>query len=135
MSHSVFDPDSLNDALIECVKAAGGSKVVGHKLWPEKMVDAAQRHLLNCLQEGRSEHLKPEQVVFIFKLAREHGCHVGMAYLCQSLGYAPPVPLQPVDEAAQLQREFIEATRQLALMADRIGGLQASISTGLRAVS
>ena len=135
MSHQSFEPESLNDALIECVKAAGGSKVVGNKLFPEKMVDAAQRHLLNCLQDGWAEHLKPDQVAFVFKLAREHGSHVGMAYLCQSLGYAPPVPLQPVDAVAQLQREFIEATRELSLMAARIEVQQASMSTGLKVVS
>ena len=38
--------ESLNQALVECVKAAGGSAIVGPKLWPEKMKDAAQRLLL-----------------------------------------------------------------------------------------
>ncbi|MGH6625164.1 MAG: hypothetical protein ACRECD_01230 [Burkholderiaceae bacterium] len=117
-------PESLNDALIECVKAAGGSKLVGHKLFPEKLVDAAQRHLLNCLQEGRAEHLKPEQMLLICRLAREVGCHAGMAYMAHALGYAPPIPVEPRDEVAELQRQFVEATKQMAAMAARLQQLQ-----------
>jgi len=44
---------TFNDALIECVKAAGGSKVVGAALFPEKPLDTAQRLLLACLNEDR----------------------------------------------------------------------------------
>lgn len=128
-------PESMHDALIECVKAAGGSKVVGHKIWPEKMVDQAQRHLLNCLQDGRPERLTPDQVHLIFKLAHDAGCHAGMEFLCASLGYAPPVPTKPQDEAAQLQREFIAATRALGAMADRIAALQAQQPSTLKAVA
>lgn len=127
-------PESMHDALIECVKAAGGSKVVGHKLWPEKMVDAAQRHLLNCLQDGRAERLTPEQVHLVFRLAHDAGCHTGMEFLCSSIGYAPPVPVKPQDEAAQLQREFIAATRHLGVMAERIAALESSKAVGLMKV-
>ena len=126
--------ESLTDALVECVKAAGGSKVVGAKLWPEKMVDAAQRHLLNCLSDGRAEHLTPDQMWLVFKLAREAGCHTGMNYLCESLNYAAPVPVQPVDVAAQLQREVIEASRLLAKSTEKLTALLAQSQT-LKAVA
>lgn len=119
-------PESLNDALIECVKSAGGSKVVGSKLWPEKMVDAAQRHLLNCLQEGRAEHLKPDQVLFIVRLAREAGSHTGMHYIAHALGYSQPEPITKRDEAADLQRQFLEATKAMHQMVARMEALQTS---------
>lgn len=128
-------PESMTDALIECVKGAGGSKVVSHKIWPEKMVDQAQRHLLNCLQDGRAERLTPEQVHFVFRLAHDAGCHVGMEFLCASLGYAPPTPVKPQDEAAQLQREFIAATRHLGMMAERIAALQGQQPVHLKAAA
>jgi hypothetical protein len=112
--------ESLTDALIECVKAAGGSKVVGHSLWPEKMVDAAQRHLLNCLQDGRSERLTPDQVWLVLKLAHNAGCHAGMEYLSATLGYAPPSPVSPIDEVAQLRRDYIDATHMLSRIAARL---------------
>lgn len=129
-------PESLDDALIECVKAAGGSKVVASRLWPAKLVDAAQRHLLACLNEGRAEHLKPDEVLLVMRLARDAGCHTGMGYLAHALGYAEPVPTAPRDEAAELQRQFVEATRQMAAMAARLEQLQPLVErAALKAVA
>jgi hypothetical protein len=99
--------DSLNEALIDCVKAAGGSKQVGPLLWPEKAPDAAQRLLLDCLNEERAAKLSPEQVLLVLRLARAKGYHDGMAFILGDLGYGPPVPVDPRDEAAELQRQFM----------------------------
>lgn len=112
--------ESFNDALIECVKACGGSKVVGVALWPAKGVEAAQRQLLACLNPDRNEKLGPDEVVHVLRLARAKGCHVGMGHLAAELGYAEPQPIEPKDERAELQRQFIESTRALAAMAARI---------------
>lgn len=115
--------ESINDALIECVKACGGSKVVGVALWPAKGVEAAQRQLLACLNPDRSEKLGPDEVLHVLRLARAKGCHAGMNQIASELGYAEPVPIEPKDERAELQRRFIEATRELQAMAARIGQL------------
>ena len=133
----MHDSESLNFCLVECVKAAGGSKVMGGKLWPEKTVDAAQRHLLNCLQEGRAERLTPEQVLYIAAQARDAGCHAYMAFCAQRLHYAPPLPREPQQELAELQRAFVEAVAQQARMADQIQKLMAQVpgSQGLKAVA
>lgn len=116
--------ESLTDCLIECVKAAGGSKQVGHRVWPEKTVEAAQRHLLNCLNEGKAERLTPDQVILIARLAREHGCHAYAQFVAQSLSYSEPTPIEPRDEADELRRQFIEATQRMAAMAERIQSLE-----------
>jgi hypothetical protein len=115
--------DTINDALIACVKACGGSKAVGPKLWPEKPVDGAQRLLLDCLNEDRPQKLAPEQVEFIFKLAREKGFHYGIDYLAQSLSFSWQ-PVEPKDELADLERRFIGATEDLAQMVKRIEALR-----------
>jgi hypothetical protein len=99
--------ESLNEALIDCVKAAGGSKQVGPLLWPEKAPDAAQRMLLDCMNEDRPAKLSPEQVLLVLRLARAKGHHSGMGFILGDLGYAPPVPIDPRDEAAELQRQFM----------------------------
>ena len=121
--------ESLNDALIQCVKASGGSKSVGVAIWPAKGVEAAQRHLLACLNADRQEKLGPDEVLLVARLAREHGCHAYAEFVAESLGYAPPVPVEPVDAAAELQRQFIEATAKLGAMAERIQSLQAQASS------
>lgn len=112
--------EDINGALIACVKACGGSKQVGCRLWPEKTVDAAQRHLLACLNEAKAERLCPEQLVLLMRMGREQGCHEVMRFIAAALGYAEPLPIEPKDEAAELQRRFIEASAQLARMAERI---------------
>ena len=112
--------ESFNDALVQCVIALGGSKQVGPLIWPEKTPEAAQRQLLDCLNEERPSKLSPDQVLMLLRLARAKGCHVGMEYLAEALGYAAPVPVSKEDAADQLKREFIEATNKLAAMAQQI---------------
>ena len=127
--------ETLTDCLIECVKAAGGSKQVGHKVWPEKTVDAAQRHLLNCLNEGKAERLTPDQVLLIARLARARGCHAYVQFVAADLSYSEPVPIEPKDEADELRRQFIESTRALAAMAEKIEALDRQSLPRVRAAA
>ena len=116
--------DSFNDALIAAIKALGGSKVVGPMLWPEKMADAAQRQLLDCLNPERPAHLTPEQLVLVLRKARQQGFHDSTDWLLHELGYAAPVLLEPADEAAELQRQFITATSTMSELMQRMERLQ-----------
>jgi hypothetical protein len=118
------DFETLTDCLIECVKAAGGSKVVGHAVWPEKTVDAAQRHLLNCLNEGKAERLTPDQVLLFAKLARLKGCHAYAHHVAQSLSYGEPTPIEPRDEADELRRQVVEVGKSLQTMLGRLEALE-----------
>ena len=117
---------SFNDALVAAVKALGGSKVVGALLWPEKAPDAAQRLLLDCLNDDRPAHLTPDHVRLILRLARQRGHHDAVAWLLADLGYAAPQPVEPRDEVAELQRQFIEASRAMQQLAGKIERLHAA---------
>lgn len=112
--------ESLTDALRAIVAAAGGTKTVAAQLWPEKSPDAAQRTLLDALNEARPEKLSPEQVLWLLALGRRVGCHAGMNYLAREAGYADPSPIEPDDERARLQREYVEAVKGMARLADRL---------------
>ena len=122
-----FVAESFNAALVEAVKACGGSKQVAPLLWPEKAPEAAQRLLLDCLNDDRAAHLTPDQVLFVLRISRQRGHHIGMQFLADSLGYAEPIPIEPRDEAAELHRQFIEATKSLQAMAARIEQLAPAI--------
>lgn len=122
----------MNGELVECVKALGGSKQVAPKLWPEKSPDAAQRLLLDCLNDERPAHLTPEQTLLVLRLARAKGYHAGFAYLAETLGYAPPVPIEPRDEVAELQRQFVAATQAMAALAERMEVLSGGITAQQR---
>lgn len=120
--------ESINDALIEVVKALGGSKQVGAMLWPEKAPDAAQRALLDCLNPDRPARLSPEQMVLLMRKARQAGFHAAAEWLMCDLGYARPVPLEPAEEMAALQRDFLQATQALTSMAGRLEQMHAIIN-------
>ncbi len=118
------DFESVNEALIGAVKALGGSKMVGAMLWPDKAPDAAQRLLLDCLNPERPAHLAPDQLLYVLRLARQRGHHDALAWVLDDLGYQPTTPKAPVDEAAELQRQFVEATRLMSGIADRLARLR-----------
>ncbi|MEI7443288.1 MAG: hypothetical protein WCK28_00220 [Burkholderiales bacterium] len=123
--------ESINDALREVVRACGGPKVVGCRIWPEKSPDAAARTLADCLNDARAEKLSPDQVLLLARMGRERGCHAVVEFFASECGYAPPQPIEPEDERAALYREYVEATKVLAHLAarlDRIEPAAASIT-------
>lgn len=122
------EDDSINTVLIEAVKALGGSKVVGHKLWPEKAVDAAQRHLLACLNEDKPERLSPDHLMLVLRMARDKGHHGAFAHMCSLLGYSEPQPINPTDELTELLRDYLEAKKQDAGKTERIERAIASLN-------
>lgn len=114
-------PETFTDALIECVKAAGGSKAVATVLWGSSAgVDVAQRRLLSCLNPERPEKLSLDEALQIMRLARGRGCHTAMQFLAGALSYAEPVPIEPKDEADELRRRVLEMGRELQSVLTRL---------------
>ena len=117
--------ESIYDALRAIEQRCGGPKVVAALLWPAKSVDDARRLLLDCLNPDRPEKLDPEQVVMLFRMAREAEWHVAKHWLDHETGYEPAVPLNPADEQAKLVATIENAgvTLQRALAAlDKLRG-------------
>ncbi len=88
------------DALRAAVQALGGAKKVGPMLWPDKSVDAASRLLLDCINTSRSEKLEFTQIIRIFSLAKEAGCHGPFAWVAGEIGYEA----KPVTKAEEVDR-------------------------------
>lgn len=118
--HAGASPESFEEALIDVVRALGGSKCVANALWPAMPVEDARRKLANSLSHDRAEKLSLDELQMILRMAREAGCHIGIAWLLERLSYAAPVPVEPQDQADDLRRQFIESTRDLAKLAERI---------------
>lgn len=121
--------DSINEALIACVKAAGGSKTVGSSLWPDIAPDQAQRKLLNALDESRPENLKPSQVMLILKMTRARGFHKAIEHILEDLSYTPTTPIDPKNEIADLLRVVAENQKTLAAQMGRLVVLQPLLRT------
>ncbi|WP_342049905.1 MULTISPECIES: hypothetical protein [unclassified Cupriavidus] len=130
MTQTALFYEDINDAFNEVVRACGGAKVVASKLWPEKTPDAAHRLLLACLNESRIERLSPEHVLLLLKMGHERGCHAAMNFMAREIGYEDPKPIEPEDERARLQREFIEAQKAMTALAGRMerAGLLRSVA-------
>ena len=112
--------DTIEDALQASVVAAGGPKKVANALWPAKTVTDAARLLSHCLAPDRLEKLALVELVMVMRLGKEAGAHTVMHYLAQELGYEQPRPVEPEDEKARLQREYIEAVQQLQKLSSQI---------------
>lgn len=120
--------DTLGTSLSAVIVALGGNKRAGSLLWPSLPADDAGRKLAHCMNPDKREKLSPDELVRLLKAARQVGCHTAMAYLARELGYADPQPVEPEDERAALQREYIAAVKTLAAITTRIerNGLRAA---------
>lgn len=105
--------DTYEDAIRDTVTALGGNKKVGNLLWPAMPVDEAGRKLSHCLNADKREKLDLGELQLIRREARKAGVHVLAHYEARDAGYTEPQPLNPEDEAAQLQREFIASVKAL----------------------
>ena len=117
--------ESMADALREVIQAAGGPKAVGELMFPDMPADHAAGRIRDCLNSDRRDRFTPDQVLMILRIGHRVGCHAGMVFMSRELGYADPVPVEPEDEVARLQREFVEASKNLISMAGKIEQMQA----------
>lgn len=120
MEQQALFHEDVNDALRAAVKACGGTKAVSARLWPEKTLHDAQSYLNDCLNSARPAKLSPEQVLLLLKWSREVGFHGAVSYICNEAGYASPIPVEPEDEYARLQREYVNAVKMLALLTPKL---------------
>jgi hypothetical protein len=131
MNQPALFHESINDALRELVAALGGMKQVGTRLRPELSADHAGRWLSDCMNPDRREHITPEQVMWLLAAGRKASLHGTIGWIATEAGYQAPAPIEPLDERAALQREFVEATKrqeQLLSRMERLAGAQASSS-------
>jgi len=112
--------EDVFEAYRHAIQRLGGAKKVGSQLFPEKLPEKAGEHLMNCMNRDRAEKLDLEQICWIRREARKLGCHTISAFENQDAGYAPPMPVEPKDEVAELQRGFIESVKEQQRILDRL---------------
>lgn len=118
--------DSLEDALEDVIHALGGPKRVAGELWPSREPRHAAILLRHCLNPERAEKLALDELMWMLKAAAEKDCHVAAHFIARACGYREPEKLNPEDEKARLQREFIAAQQELSRLAARINGIKGS---------
>lgn len=111
--------EDIEDALRDVVRDLGGTKVVGHWLRPELPPDQAGAWLKDCLNSERRERLNPRQLMAILRRAHDAGQHQLMEFIAAENGYEART-VDPKDEMAELQRQFIASVQLQQKIADRI---------------
>lgn len=124
--------DSIHDAVGSVVQTMGGKKKVAPLLWPHLKPESAYTRLAHCLSDEFPEKLSPEELLFLIGQGRQIGCHAILAYLSQEGGYAPPVPIDPLDETDQLRREIRDGLNKLTRMYERLERVE--VKSGVRVV-
>lgn len=127
MNQSPLFFEGPEDAFSHLVSVLGGAKVVGAKMRPDLAPDAAGRWLKDALNGERREQLHPSQVIWLLKAAHESGIHDAMRWIAAECGYTTPDPISPPDEMAELQRQFIAASKQMQQMTSRMESLAGSV--------
>lgn len=105
--------ESPEDALRAAIQALGGTKKVGPMLWPDKGVDNSSRLLLDCINSGRAEKLEITQIMRVFALAKEAGCHGPFAWFAGEIGYDAK-PVARADEVDRLTTVIEQSSKTLA---------------------
>jgi hypothetical protein len=117
--------DSIFDALGTAVQAAGGVKKVSAALWPTLDTASATARLRGALNPDHAQKLCPLEVLAIGRLAKAAGEHSVMRYLAAEWGYAEPQPIEPADQAQQLDteiRDLLLAVNTRLARRERIAG-------------
>jgi len=116
--------DSLSEALEAVVIACGGAKDVGHAMWSTIDITDAGNKVKHCLSKDHNQKFSLDEIEFIFNLGGERGCLTGVSYINEISSCAPPVAVTKEDLQAQLQRQSIQAVKQLEGIVDRLSKLQ-----------
>lgn len=120
--------EALRDLIVGIGLAEGNSpkqnpyKTVGAMLFPDKSCDDAGRLVSHWCNPDRAEKPSLTELLFLMRKGHEHNVHLFMGYIATEVGYMEPVPINPDDQKALLQREYIEAVNRLDRISARIKG-------------
>ena len=112
------------DAARDVIRAAGGTKAVAQLLFPAKPVFTAVSRLNDALNPALDAKLSPDEFLQLARIGKQHRCHALMRYMCEELGYEPPVALTVEDERARLQRQFVETGQAMHSLVARFEKLK-----------
>lgn len=124
--------EDIWDALRTDIMSCGGMKVVGLTLFPEKGAKAGD-YLSTCLNPARPEKLDVEQIMVIKRMAKQHASFATHRFEESDLGMTAAQPIEPDDEKARLQRDFITAVQSLESIKNQITRLDSGNVKPLRA--
>lgn len=95
-------------------------KQLASYLFPHLKPDSAYARLKACFNPEKDERLTFGQIIAAMKFCQ---CYEPLMFACDETLHGRPARVEPQDEKAELQRQFIQTTKLLSVMADRIEAL------------
>lgn len=114
----LLDHEIPEDALAADIANIGGLYKVGKMLRPELEKKAARDWLLNCLNPKHKQNLTLAQMDLVKGWARQVGSTYFSEYWATTNKMSKPVKIEPEDEKAKLQREFVSCFKRMEGMAE-----------------
>lgn len=112
--------ETIEDAIKDDVTSIGGPKQAAHHFFPDKTPDQGAAYIRAWSLPDRSERPEPSQLFLLIELARAKvGVSECARFMEQRLNCRMEW-LNPEDEKARLQREFITAVEHLNTIQRRI---------------
>lgn len=121
------NPEDALKAVLQGVYGKGWSKKAAADMWPTDDPLDKCKYLEKCLNPERAEKLGLNEILHILKLGRDRGIHSGFAFLADECNYQWHT-VEPEDELAELQREFIKSTERLTKLSERINRVQVKVA-------
>jgi hypothetical protein len=113
--------DDVYDAMRATVLAIGGYKKVGDAIRPDLGdPEKAGRWLADCCNSDRRQDLSPNQLSMLRRMASDANVHILASFEASDAHYAPPVRIEPEDERAALQRQFVEQSKAMQALFARM---------------
>ena len=120
--------ERIEDALLAVIQACGGRKTFAVEMFGETKSQRDAHNLLDAmLNPERRERFSPEQLMYVARRGRAVGCHAVMEYLARDVGYTCE-PIEPEDQVAELQREFVTAVERLQQIQQQLSRVPAAVA-------
>jgi hypothetical protein len=113
MHQYVLHHEDILDALATDIMAAGGFKKVAAAIWPNMRMESAYARLKACMDADKDQKLSPEEVMSIKRMAREVDSWAAVTFELRELHFEAPAPVEPEDQRARVQQEFVDAVAHL----------------------
>ena len=113
--------ENFEEALSAALARLGERKAVATDLWPLKTLRDAHNRLDACLNPEKADKFATEEIIYLLRRLREVDCHAAINWLCETCGYEAPKPQVAADEKSKLMREYIDAVKLQALIAEKWG--------------
>lgn len=109
--------ETAEDATTSAIQHSGKAfKEVAHALWPSMKMDSAYARLKGALNSERPEKLTADEHLFIANHCERY--HF-TAYVCAQTHHSQPDPIEPVDEAMELDRRIDANLRDVRKLLER----------------